>query len=70
MRVILEDDDGETVLSENASMLETDGAGLTVGTMFEEPQFIKGAMVKSIDFLSGRVIVIRRREGISRTLAE
>ncbi|OGQ99141.1 MAG: RNA-binding protein [Deltaproteobacteria bacterium RIFOXYD12_FULL_55_16] len=60
MRVILEQDGNETVVAENASLLEVSGDDLRVSALFEEPQLIRGAAVRAIDFLNGRVIVSQK----------
>ena len=62
MSVILEQDGNETVVAESASLLEVVEDGIRISTLFEEPQFIKGAAVRAIDFLNGRVTVIRKGE--------
>ena len=63
MSVVLAQDGNETVVAESASLLEVVEDGIRISTLFEEPQFIKGAAVRAIDFLNGRVIVIRKGEG-------
>jgi predicted RNA-binding protein len=60
MSVILEQDGNEAVVAENASLLEVGEDGIRISTLFEEPQFIPGAVVRAIDFLNGRVTVIRK----------
>lgn len=60
MRVILEQDGSEAVVTESASLLEISEEGLRISTLFEEPQFIQGGVIKAIDFLNGRVTVIQK----------
>jgi predicted RNA-binding protein len=62
MSVILEQDGNETVVSESASLLEVGEDGIRISTLFEEPQFIPDAAVRAIDFLNGRVTVVRKGE--------
>ena len=62
MSIVLEQDGKEAVVAENASLLEVSADGLRISTLFEEPQFIPGAVVRAIDFLNGRVTVIRKGE--------
>ncbi|MFA6499189.1 MAG: CooT family nickel-binding protein [Desulfurivibrionaceae bacterium] len=62
MRVILEQDGNEAVVAESASQLEVSEDGIRISTLFEEPQFIPGGVVRSIDFLKGRVTVIQKGE--------
>ncbi|MFA7383466.1 MAG: CooT family nickel-binding protein [Desulfurivibrionaceae bacterium] len=60
MSVVLEQEGNETVVAENASFLEVGEDGIRISTLFEESQFIKGAAVRAIDFLNGRVTVIQK----------
>lgn len=62
MSVILEQDGNETVVAENASLLEVVEDGIRISTLFEEPQFIPGAAVRAIDFLNSRVTVNQKGE--------
>lgn len=62
MSVVLEQDGNEAVVAENASLLEVGEDGIRISTLFEEPQFISGGVVRAIDFLNGRVTVIRKGE--------
>lgn len=62
MRIVLEQDGRETVLAENASSLEVTAEGLRVDVLFEKPEIIHGGAIRSIDFLRGRVTVIKREE--------
>ncbi|MBU0730919.1 MAG: CooT family nickel-binding protein [Proteobacteria bacterium] len=58
MSVLLEQGgDLETVM-ESATRLEATPDGITVSALFEEPRIVKGAMVKSIDFLAGKVVLV------------
>ena len=64
MSVVYEKEDGsQEVVMENASLLEVTDGGIRVSALFEEPRFIAGAAVRSIDFLHGRVTVISSKEG-------
>ena len=62
MRVVLVQDGNEAVVAESASQLEVGEDGIRISTLFEEPQFIPGAVVRAIDFLNGRVTVIHKGE--------
>ena len=62
MRVVLVQDGNEAVVAESASLLEVSEDGIRISTLFEEPQFIRGAAVRAIDFLNGRVTVIQKGE--------
>ena len=64
MKIILKQGDKEEVFLENASSLEVTDKGVTVSAMFEPPKTIQGGEVHSIDFLSGRVTVIKNRGSV------
>lgn len=55
MTVVLDQDDGQEKIMENATHLEVTGEGVLVSTFFEEPKLVKSAWVKNIDFLGGTV---------------
>ena len=57
MSIILVQDGKEEVILENASLLEVTDDGVRVSALFEEPKLIRGAMVRAIDFLHGKVTV-------------
>ena len=60
MRVVLVQDGNEAVVAESVSLLEVSEDGIRISTLFEEPQFIPGGVVRAIDFLNGRVTVIQK----------
>lgn len=57
MTVLLERDNREELVAEQASLLEAVENGVRIQTLFEAPQEIAGVMVASIDFLAGKVIL-------------
>jgi len=59
MSIILEQDGKEEVILENASLLEVTDEGVRVSALFEEAKIIKGAEVRAIDFLHGKVTVTK-----------
>ncbi|MDG4475332.1 CooT family nickel-binding protein [Thiovibrio frasassiensis] len=61
MSIILVGDGKEEVLLENASLLEVTDDGVRVSALFEEPKFIRGAAVRAIDFLHGKVTVTKTK---------
>ncbi len=63
MRVIMEQDGNEAIVAESASLLEVAEDGLRISTLFEEPQFIRGATIRYIDFLNGKVTVTKKEKG-------
>ncbi|MEI7899215.1 MAG: CooT family nickel-binding protein [bacterium] len=60
MRIILKEGGSEQIVLENASLLEVTDKGVMVSALFEEPKMIRGAEVRSIDFLNGKVTVAKR----------
>lgn len=64
MSIILVEDGKEEVLMENASLLEVTDDGVRVSALFEEPKLIRGAAVRAIDFLHGKVTVIKTKGAI------
>ena len=61
MKIILKQGAREEVILENAASLDVSDLGVTVSALFEQPHLIPGAEVRSIDFLSGRVTVMKRQ---------
>ena len=57
MTIVTRQGDREKVLAEHASTLEVTETGIVVGTLLEEPRRIDGAVVRSIDFLHGKLTV-------------
>ena len=60
MTVVLDQDDGQEKIMENATHLEVTGEGVLVSTFFEEPKLVKSAWVKNIDFLGGTVTLDKK----------
>ena len=60
MNVMFEHDGEQEQVMENVTRLEVTGEGVMVSTFFEEPKLVKGARVKSIDFLGGAVTLDNR----------
>ncbi len=57
MSVFVAGDGGEEKVMENVTLLESDGSGVTVSSLFDPPRRIDGVMVKRIEFMDGRVIL-------------
>lgn len=57
MSVVKSDDDSEELVMESVTRLEVKKNGVEVSTFFEEPKFVPGVSVKSIDFLGGKVFL-------------
>ena len=60
MTVVLDQDDGQEKIMENATHLEVTGEGVLVSTFFEEPKLVKSAWIKNIDFLGGTVTLDKK----------
>ncbi len=60
MSVVHKQQDQEEVVAENASLLEVEGNGVKISTLFEETRQIDGVEVSSIDFLAGKVILTNK----------
>ena len=45
----------EELVMESVTLLEVKDGGVEVSTFFEEPKFVPGVLVKTIDFLGGKV---------------
>ena len=63
MSVYLEQEGLEESIMENASRLDVEKEQITVSTLFEEPKQILGVRIESIDFLAGKVILKKTRNG-------
>ncbi len=57
MSVFIDKGDNPELVIENASQLEVTKEGVTVSTLFEEPETIADVQVTRIDFLNGKVFL-------------
>lgn len=57
MRVVMEKDGGEELMLENVTGIEVLEKGLNVTTLFEGTREIAGAVIRRMDFLSGKVFL-------------
>ena len=57
MSVVKTENDQEELIMESVTRLEVRDNGVEVNTFFEEPRFVPDVMVKSIDFLGGKVFL-------------
>ena len=57
MSVVRSENDKEEVVMESVTRLEVKDDGVEVSTFFDEPLFISGVQVRSIDFLGGKVFL-------------
>jgi len=57
MSVFVIENDKEELVMESVTRLEVKRGGVEVSTFFEEPKFVPGVQVQSIDFLGGKVFV-------------
>ena len=57
MNVMVDKQGNEEIVLENVTQLEVVEDGVMLSTFFEEPKLISGVAVKTIDFLSGKLIL-------------
>ena len=55
MSVVTNENDKENLVMESVTRLEVRDNGVEVSTFFEEPLFVPGVQVLTIDFLGGKV---------------
>lgn len=60
MSVMLQQQDREELVAENATLLELEGNGVKISTLFEEPKLVDGVEVSRIDFLAGKVVLTNK----------
>lgn len=57
MSVFVREQDKEKLVMESVTRLEVTAEGVEVNTFFEDPEFVSGVQVQSIDFLGGKVLL-------------
>ncbi len=57
MSVLVVENEKEELVMESVTRLEVQKGGVEVSTFFEEPKFVPGVQVQSIDFLGGKVFL-------------
>ncbi len=57
MSVVTKENNKEVLVMESVTRLEVKDKGIEVSTFFEDPKFVPGVTVKSIDFLGGKVFL-------------
>lgn len=57
MSVFVVENDQEELVMESVTRLDVREGGIEVSTFFEEPKFVPGVQVQSIDFLGGKVFL-------------
>ena len=57
MSVVLEKNGEQKVIMENVTRLESIDGNISVSTLFEEPEVVHAAFVKTIDFSRGTVLL-------------
>ena len=62
MNVVIQQANENEEVIENVSKLETADNGVSLNSLFEESKFIPEVYVKSIDFMSGTVILSPLKE--------
>ncbi|MCK4838207.1 MAG: CooT family nickel-binding protein [Desulfobulbaceae bacterium] len=60
MSVMLEkDDQADELIMENASLLEVKSEGVEISSLFDPPQLLSGVKVAKIDFMNGKVLLVK-----------
>ncbi len=57
MSVLVRGQEQDELVMESVTRLEVKDGGVEVSTFFEEPKFVPGVLVQSIDFLGGKVFL-------------
>ncbi len=63
MSVLVRENAEEELVMESVTRLEVKDGGVEVSTFFEEPKFVHGVQVQTIDFLGGKVFLEKILEG-------
>ncbi len=63
MSVLVRENAEEELVMESVTRLEVKDGGVEVSTFFEEPKFVPGVQVQTIDFLGGKVFLGKTLEG-------
>ena len=63
MSVLVRENEEEELVMESVTRLEVKDGGVEVSTFFEEPKFVPGVQVQTIDFLGGKVFLGKTLEG-------
>jgi hypothetical protein len=59
-RVVLKENDSETLMMENVTELDVHDRAVSITSLFEGPKIMQETMVRSIDFLGGKVYLQKR----------
>jgi predicted RNA-binding protein len=62
MSVMVREGEKEELVMESVTRLEVKDGGVEVTTFFEEPTFVPGVQVQTIDFLGGKVFLEQTAE--------
>ena len=57
MSVMVDKEGQQELVMENVTQLEVVEEGVKVSTFFEDPKLVSGVAIKTIDFLSGTLIL-------------
>lgn len=60
MSVLLIEHGKEELVMESVTRLEVREGGVEVSTFFEEPKFVPGVQVRTIDFLGGKMLLEKK----------
>lgn len=57
--MLAKDDQAEELIMENASLLEVKSEGVEISSLFDPPQLLQGFKVAKIDFMNGKVLLVK-----------
>ncbi|MEA3469345.1 MAG: CooT family nickel-binding protein [Thermodesulfobacteriota bacterium] len=63
MSVLVRENEEEELVMESVTRLDVKDGGVEVSTFFEEPKFVPGVQVQTIDFLGGKVFLGKTLKG-------
>ena len=60
MKIMLDKEGQQELVMEDVAQLEVVEDGIRISTLFEEPKLIPGVVIKTIDFLSGKAMLLEK----------
>ena len=57
--VVIARNDGEEKVMDNVTSLDVTGSGVVLSAFFEEPKIVPDVVITRIDFLDGKVVLVR-----------
>ena len=59
-KIVMELGNQQSIVAENASILEVSPEGISISTLFEPPKFFKDVEIRKIDFMDGKVYLMEK----------